>query len=270
MVLRSLLVNSFGALLLAGVAHAAIRAYPLDDRTVYTICLSPEAPTTCVFPGTLTALEGAQIAAKPEDSGAPVLLSYQPGADYFSMRAARAGATGALNVVFRAKVYVLRFTTDGEPDRSVTFLDQPLTGTPRPPITETDLKALLERARNHAHLAAQYPALASMVERATPGTVTAYRDFTATVEEVFRFDAEDTLVLRIRLDNANRTAISYDPTALGVRVGHEIYPAAAAEASGAIPPASATRVYVAITGSPRGGRANLSVRENFNVIVPRP
>ncbi len=260
-------MNAFGALLLAGFAHAAIRTYPLDERTVYTICLSPEAPTTCVFPGPLTALEGAQIAAKPEE-GAPVQLSYQTGADYFSLRAARAGATGALNVVFRAKVYVLRFTTAGEPDRAVTFLDQPLTGSPRPPVTEAELLALIERARDQVHLSAQYPALASTVDHTTPGTVTSYRDFTATVEEVFRFDAEDTLVLCIRLDNAGAAAIRYDPAALGVRVGHEVYPATWADASGAIPPGSTTRVYVAITGSSRGGRANLSVRESFNVLVP--
>lgn len=258
---------SLAAVLLAGFAQGAIRAYPLDERTVYTICLSPEAPTTCVFPGTLTALEGAQIAAKLEE-GAPLLLSYQPGADYFSMRAARTGATGALNVVFRAKVYVLRFTTDGEPDRAVTFLDQPLTGSARPPLTKDELLALIGRARNQAHLAAQYPALASMIERATPGTVTPYRDFTATVEEVSRFDAEDTLVLRIRLDNNITSAVRYDPAALGVQVGHEVYPAAWADASGAIPPKGTARVYVAITGAPGGGRANLSVRENFNVIVP--
>lgn len=256
------------ALLLTGVAHAAIRAYPLDEHTVYTVGVSPEVPTTCVFPGPLTALEGAQIGGKPEDS-APLVLSYQPGSEFFSLRATRAGAAGALNVVFRGKVYVLRFTTEAEPDRAITFLDQPLSGAPRPLLTADQLQALIRRAKNHPHLAAQYPALTVNVERAAPGTVTAYRDFTVTVEEIFRFEAEDTLVLRIRLDNPNRTAVTYDPAGLGVRVGREIFPAAAAEGSGAIPPSGAAEVYLAISGAPDGGRTNLSVREKFNVLVPR-
>ena len=61
---------------LASVAHAALRAYPLDERSVYAIRIGRDEPTTCVFPGPSTALEGAGVAVKADDTPA-VLLSYQ-------------------------------------------------------------------------------------------------------------------------------------------------------------------------------------------------
>ena len=265
--LRRVTLTALCALLAPTAWPAAIRAYPLDARSIYTIRLSREEPTTCVFPGALTALEGANVSAKPEDAPA-VLLSYRPGTEFFSLRALKDGAAGALNVVFRGRVYVLCFTTGGEPDRAVEFLDEPLAGADHRPLAAGALRTLLERAKQQARLTAQFPKIASTIERAEPGSVTLYRNFIVTVEEVFRFEAEDTLVLRLRFENSGDTEVRYEAQKLAVRVGSEVFPAALAEASGAIPPRGTTRGFVAVTGAPHGGRANLSVRENFSVIVP--
>ena len=257
--------------LCAGPAHAAVRSYPLDERTVYSVRIGREAPTTCVFPGAPTALEGAGVSTKVED-GAAVLLSHQPGADFFSVRALRADAAGALNVVFRGKVFVLSFTTGTEPDRVVRFLDEPLAGAspiPTPPSPD-QLQKLVARARQAARLASQFPALASAVERAAPNTVTRYPNFTVTLAEVFRFETEDTLVFRLHFTNDGDAPVHYDAAQLAVRAGAEIYPASWSDASGAIPPHGSSDTFVTITGAPAGGRANLSVHEQFSVLVPRP
>lgn len=250
-------------------AVAAVRAYPLDDRTIYTIHVATHAPTTCVFPEKLTALEGADIGQKPED-GAAVLLSYQPGARFFTVRASRDHATAALNVVLREKIYVLVFVSDTEPDRAVTFLDEPLTGAilRRQPPSSAEVAALVERARQHGRIALQFPALVSAVAHATPNSVTRYRDFEVTIEEVFRFEPEDVLVFRLALKNPGDAAVHYDPEKLAIRVGTELFPAVFSDASGAIPPRTETRTCIAIGGSPLGGRANLSVTEKFSVVVP--
>lgn len=96
-----------------------------------------------------------------------------------------------------------------------------------------------------------------------------YRDFRATVEEAFRFDPEDTLVLRVRFENTGESEVVYQPQRLAVRVGVNVYYASIADASGIVPPKATTVAYFAVTGTPRGGRANLSVRNVFSVIVPR-
>lgn len=256
---------------LAAAAHGAVRAYPLDERTVYSIRIGRDAPTTCVFPDAPTALEGAGVSTKTDD-GAAVLLSHQPGTDFFSVRALRDDAAGALNVVFHGKVFVLSFATGGEPDRVVRFLDVPLAGAssaPKPQPAE-QLQRLVAHARQWARLATQFPALASTVEHAEPGTTTRYPMFTVALAEVFRFEAEDTLVFRLRFSNEGDAPVHYDTTQLAVRAGTEIYPASFVDASGAIPPRGSTEAYFAVTGAPGGGRANLSVRERFTLIVPLP
>jgi hypothetical protein len=267
MALRSLLLTALAVLLLPAEGNASVRTYPLDARTVYTIRLGRDVPTTCVFPGPISALEGANVGLKPDEAPA-VLLSFQPGAAYFSLRAQKDGAGGAMNVIFRGQVFVLSLVCGPDADRSVTFLDEPMVGGERRPATPEVLRGLVKRARHETRLANLFPALASTIERTATRQVTAYRDFTVTIDEVFRFEAEDTLVLALRFENAGDQPARYDARNLAVRVGTEIFPAAFVDATGAIPPRATTRAYVAITGSHNGGRANLSTRETLSVIVP--
>jgi hypothetical protein len=89
------------------------------------------------------------------------------------------------------------------------------------------------------------------------------------VEEVFRFDPEDTLVFRLRFESTGEEEVVYQPQRLAVRIGANVYYASIADASGIVPPKATTMGYFAITGSPRGGRANLSINNRFGVIVPR-
>ena len=54
--------------LLFAASGEAIRTYPLDERIVYSIRVTREEPTTCLFPGALTALESANLSTKAEDA----------------------------------------------------------------------------------------------------------------------------------------------------------------------------------------------------------
>lgn len=257
------------ALLVAGVPAAEIRSFPLDDRSVYTVRLSTGEPTTCVFPGALKALVGANVSTKAEENPG-VLLSHEPGTEYFSLRALQEKATGALNIMYRGKVYALAFITQAEPDRAVVFLDQPVAGGTGPqPATET-LRALLERAKQHGRKVTPVPGMTPALASTEPGNPTHYRAFTATVESITRFEAEDALVFRVRLDNKLDVPVPYDSQGLAVRLGREFFPAALAEASGAIPPKGTSVVYLVIAGAPGGGRANLTAKELFSVVVPHP
>lgn len=252
------------ALLMLGVAPAQIRSYPLDERSVVTVRLSKDEPTTCVFPGPIRALVGANVSLKLEDDPG-VLLSHQVGTEYFSLRSMKDGAVGALNVLFRGRVYPLAFTTGPEPDRAVVFLDEPLAGGVKAKWTAEALRMFLERAKQHARLGSVREVRVA-VQRACPDNATYYRTFTATVREVFRFEAEDVLVFRVELANETARAIPYDPKGLAVRLGYEVFPAEYVEASGAIPAKAVVPVFLVVPGP--GGRANLPVSETYNVIVP--
>jgi len=274
MVIRSHSFLSGGlGLLLAAMALAApaVKQFPLDERVVYEIPISGEAPTTLMFPSALTAIEGANVSASPE-TPAPVLLAYTPGRTFFSVRALEPNARAAVNVVWKNKTYVLRFAASAEPYGSVTFYEDELAGrsaTLHRRVTPEVLLGVLDRAKSFSLVATQYPEAVQQIERATPGSVTYYRDFRVTVEEVFRFDPEDTVVFRLRFENTGESEVIYQPQRLAVRVGQNVYHAAIADASGILPPKATTAGYFAITGTPRGGRANLSVKNLFSVIVPR-
>lgn len=266
--LRRFVLILFQTVAAVHAAAAPTKSYPLDERSVYSVRLSREEPTTCVFPGALKAIVGANVSTRVEDNPA-VLLSHEAGTEYFSLRALKDNAAGALNLLLRGKVYALNFTTAAEADRVVMFLDEPLNGgTPRK-LSPEILRALIERARQQDRPAAHFSEMQVYTDRAQPGIVTAYRNFTATIESVTRFDAEDALVFRVRLENALAAAMPYDPSGLAIRLDREFFPAAFAEASGAIPVRGISYFYLVIAGGP-AGRANLSVREKFSVIVPCP
>ena len=248
-----------------------IKQFPLDERTVYEIPVSREVPTTIMFPSAITAIEGANVSASPE-TPAPLLLAYTPGRYFFSVRALDPTAKAAVNVVWKNKTYVLRFVTGPEPYGSVTFYEDELAGRSagiRRRVSPELLLGLLDRAKSFGLMQTQYPEAVQQIEHATPATVSYYRDFHVTVEEVFRFDPEDTLVFRLRFENAGDKEVIYQPQRLAVRVGQEIYYASISDASGIVPPKATTAGFFAITGTPRGGRANLSIKNAFSIIVSR-
>lgn len=262
-------------LLIGAAAFAAVSAigqvkrYPLDDRASYSVRISAEAPTTILFPDKIAALDGANLSAKPEE--APVQLSHQPGASYFSVRALRPDAKAAVNVLVRDQVFALEFLTGDAPDRTVTFYDAatPEMGAASGIPSRAGLcLSLLDRAKNHAALAGQYPVLAQQVERVSPATTTAAGSLMVTIEEVFRFPAEDTLVFRLRLENRGSVAVRFPPAQLGIQVGSRLYPIAITDADGEAAPATVEIAWLATTGEPDGRRANLTLGNAFTVVVP--
>lgn len=266
--LRRFVLTLICAVAALRVTAAPTKSYPLDERSVYTVRLSREEPTTCVFPGALKAIVGANVSTRIEDNPA-VLLSHETGTEYFSLRALKENATGALNILFRGRVYALGFTTTAEADRAVVFLDEPLNGGVARKLPAETLRALIERARQQDRREVISAGMQVFSDRAQSASVTAYRNFTATIESVTRFEVEDALVFRVRLENPLGTSVPYDPQGLAIRLDREFFPAVFVEASGAIPARGISFAYLVIAGGP-AGRANLSVREKFSAIVPRP
>jgi hypothetical protein len=254
----------------AGLVQASpIKRYPLDDRAVYTVAVGTDAPTTVLFPGALTALDGAGVSGQPEDAPS-VLISHQPGSPFFSVRALKSGATAAVNVVYLDRVYALTFTAGSEVDRTVTFYDpaSSLVAESKPRLSAERLISLLDRARNFALLADQYPGFVQRVERSSPKSMHRSGAIEVTVDEVWSFADEDALVLRLKLGNRTAQAIRYTPARLSVQVGDRRFPAAITDGTGQLPAGRAAIIYVAIVGNPDGSTAGLSLKNTFAVNVP--
>lgn len=260
----------FCTALSAASAATPVKSWPLDDRTAYAIRLGTDAPTTIAFPGSVSALEGANVSARAEDNPA-VLLSHQPGSSFFSLRALRPEATGAINVIHRGKIIALTFTTGTDPDRAITFREQgePATAKPKGGALPSRWLSLLDQARRHAVIAEQFPALAAHIERRTPGTVNESAGLSVTVEEVFRFAADDALVFRVRLENSATQAVRYTPARLAMRVAQTLFPVALTDADGVVNAHSASTVWLVVARSADDARPGLSLENTFSVEVPR-
>jgi hypothetical protein len=86
---------------------------------------------------------------------------------------------------------------------------------------------------------------------------------------VFRFNADDTLVFHVVLRNKSDKEIRYLPESFAIRVGNRLYYQSISDAPGVLPAHSAGIVYFAITGTPDGGRNELSLKNEFTVLVTR-
>lgn len=257
-----------------------IKEYALNPRTVYNIPIG-NTPTTISFPGPLTSIDGSNVGSNAKDKP-PVLLSYVAGRYFFSVRAMEPEARGALNVVYQDQTYAFNFYhhEDAVPYRTVRLVqsENPMEasglgvrGQAPKRTSPTVLVDLLDRAKSYPLIQRAYPGmLEEEVEYLAPeGLVTEYQDFSATVDEVFKFVNYDTLIFRVSFQNNSEEDIFYQPQMLAVRVGQNLYYPSIADASGIIPAQSDSAVYIAITGQPNGEPAHMSVRNAFQIIVSR-
>ena len=251
-------------------AEPVIRNYPLNPGIAYAVRIATDEPTTCVFPGALTSLEAAGISSKADDHP-PVLIAYEPGAAFFSVRALKPGARAAVNAMYQGCVFVLNFSAGSSPDRVITFTDEAVfRGVAyQRPGPET-LARLIAWAKRVPLIAEQHPALAQEIGHAAPNSVSIFKNFTVTTEDVYRFDPEDCLVFRLGFRSLSGAEEHYDPAGLAIRAGNTLYRAGFAEADGTIPAHGVAEAFLAIAGAPDRDRANLSVKNVFSVVAPRP
>ena len=143
---------------------------------------------------------------------------------------------------------------------------------PQPRVTPNRLLALLDKAKAYPLLKEYHADAVAQVEymnfRTNP-RVLDYKDYEVQLDEVFRFDPEDTLIFRILLRNKTDQPIQYRPDGFSLRVGDRTYPQSISDASGTIPPKGEAPAYFAVTGTPNGGRNDLSLKNDFTVILDR-
>lgn len=270
----NLTLNLLTALWLPGVAVAqptnAIQRLPLNPMAVTRIPVALDRLTTIRFPSPVSDLQAALVTAEPHPD-ALFLVAFQPGNAFFSVRALAPNTNTTLNVVWKSQTYVLELAESPAPWLSVIFdaPSEPATNAPPKVVTPARLLGLLDTAKAYGLLRQQHPSSVAGVEVVRPNSRRDYGDYTIRVEEVFRFDAEDTLVFRIGVSNKTQTLIRYVPDSLMVRAGQRVYFQSIAEATGILPAAAEVPVYFAITGNADGSRGALSPHNEFMVFFCR-
>jgi hypothetical protein len=252
----------------------SIREIELDEHTVYSIPVSNARVTTISFPGPISALDGANITV---DGKYPAYfqLSHKPGSYFFSVRSLAKDVVTNVNIRWNNKTYVLELQDSRAPWLSVIFHERPDGERNRAelrPVTPGVLLGLLDKAKAYPLLKEHHPEAVEQVDYANYSDkprVMDYRDFEVRIEEVFRFDPQDTLVFRIALRNKTGSEILYKPQGFSVRVGEHVYFQSISDASGIMPPNTDSPAYFAITGTPTGGRNDISLKNDFTVLISR-
>jgi hypothetical protein len=255
----------------ANAKDKAIQSFILDEQTVYVIPVATDRVTTISFPGAISAMDAAQASADPQKP-APFLISHSRGSSYFSVRAELRKALTNINVRWNNNSYVVELMETNEPMLSVTFVPAPDNSGAlnSEPATSSRLLALLDEAKAYPLLKAYHADVVAQV---------AYRNFdkeprivdctnyAVQINEAFRFDSEDTLIFRVGVTNKTDRELIYAPNGFFLRVGERTFPQSISDASGIVPPHADAPAYFAITGTPNGGRNDISIKNDFFVLL---
>lgn len=265
-------------LLVVASAHASadadkqVKDLELDEHVVYTIPVGGSRVTTISFPGPIAAIDAALVTTDGKHAGG-FQLAHTKGSYFFSVRNLVKDAVTNVNVRWNNKTYVLELQDSKTPLLSVIF--HTANGKARStggPLTPGRLLGLLDKAKAYPLLKANYPEVVEKVDYHPYGEkppVMDYGDFEVRLEEAFRFDPEDTLILRVNLRNKTDKEIAYDPQGFSLRVGERLFFQSISDASGIIPPKGGSPAYFAITGTASGGRNDVSLKNEFTVLVSR-
>jgi len=267
-----------GLLLLAAtVAFAAppeaIQRVTLDERVVITVPVSTNRVTTISFPGPIAAIDAVGVTADGKTPG-NFQLAHTKGSSFVSVRALARKAATNLNIRWNKRTYVFELIEGDAPVLALNLEDRPATEIVQhaPQVTPTRLLALLDKAKAFPLLKKQQPDAVAGAEARAFGDepqITDFNDFEIRIEEVFRFNPEDTLVFHVTLRNKSEREIRYLPESFCAHAGNRLYYQSVSDAPGLLPPHSASTVYFAITGTPDGGRNELSLKNEFSVLVSR-
>lgn len=256
------------------VVHAkdkAIQKLILDEQTVYFIPVATNRVTTISFPGSIAAMDAAQVTIDPQKP-APFLIAHARGSSFFSVRAEVRKALTNLNIRWNNKTYVLELVESDEPLLSVTFEPAPDTSSAMQlaSVTPSRLLALLDEAKAYPLLEAYHSDVVAKVDyrnyEREPRVVDC-TNYAVSIKEAFRFDPEDTLIFRVGVTNKTDHELIYAPNGFFLRVGERTYPQSISDANGIVPPHAEAPAYFAVTGTPNGGRNDISIKNDFFVIL---
>src|SRR5208283_3681571 len=253
----------------------AIQQVWLDDHVVVSVPVATNRVTTINFPSPIDAIDGAGFTVDGKTPGL-FQLAHTKSSAFLSVRALSPKAASNLNIRWNNQTYVFELSVSDKPMLSLNLEAPP---TPEeegfghaPEVSPPKLLALLDKAKAFPLLKAQQPESVADVGFTTydgKPLVSDFNDYEIQIEETFRFNAEDTLVFRAGITNKSDTPLIYQPDSFALRAGNRLYPQSISAADGSVPPKGRSIVYFAVTGTPDGGRNNLSLRNAFTVLVTR-
>lgn len=230
----------------------AIQRVMLDERVVVTVPVATNRVTTISFPGPIAAIDAVGVTTDGKTPG-QFQLAHTKGSSFLSVRALARKAATNLNIRWNKRTYVFALVESDAPVLALNLEDRTTTAEtvqPAPQVTPTRLLALLDKAKAFPLLKQQQPEAVAGTEARTFGDkpqITDFNDYEIRVQEVFRFNPEDTLVFHVTLRNKSEHEIRYLPESFCVRVGNRLYFQSISDAPGLLLQLGIGRVLSSLT-----------------------
>jgi hypothetical protein len=258
----------------------------LSPGAATRILLSPSLTTTLLLPGQPAGVFGLGLVNGQSNLGGSVQIDHPDGSNVLVLRALTDNAHVIATVLLDGALYVLALESSSTPDVALTLVkagsSQDSAAAPRAqPVTPEEIVAarpkydpeilisLLRRARDNQILAPIYHDLYQGYSRRdaqctseNPGV------YKTTVTTIHRFSKEDAVVLQGVCENLTDKPLVFDGRAVTVQVANEVHPSKLTDCLRPIPAHAKTLIDVVLQGDVDGGRANLSIENEFRIMLP--
>jgi hypothetical protein len=244
------------------------------------IALSPQLTTTLLFPAVPSGTFGLGL-VNNQSAGAngSVQIEHPDGSQIIVLHALNEPAAAMMTVLMDGQLYVFDLCSAPVADVAVTLVKD--TAAPRAvQVTPEEIKAarlkydpelfvgFLRRAHTAGLMRNLYPDLYQ-------GYNTRSCDYTSdsgvvkmTVTQIHRFSKEDAIVLEGTIENEMGHPIEFDGRAATVQVANETHPVKLLDCLRPVPGGATVPIDVVLQGDIDGGRANLSIDNEFRIILP--
>lgn len=269
-----LAVGAIANLTLAADSQPIQQAW-LDDHVAVSVPVATNRVTTISFPSPIEAIEGAGMTLDGKTPG-QFQLAHTRGSAFLSVRALSPNSSANLNIRWDDHTYVFELVESNAPVLSLNMEALP---TPEdsgiahvPDVSPLKLLSLLDKAKAFPLLKEQQPESVADVGFTTydgKPLISDFNDYQIQIEEAFRFNAEDTLAFLVAITNKTDLPLIYQPDSFTLRVGDRLYPQSISDADGTVPARNTRTAYFLVTGTPDGGRNNISLKNNFTVLINR-
>jgi hypothetical protein len=277
----------------------------LNEKGVTSIGISSGHVTTLLFPAPVSSIIGYGMTADPTSEEGWVQYAHPEGSGIVTLRILKPEMKIVyMTALIGEKLY--NFELDNAPQSaalSVTLKQEessnsngPVSGGPAPePVPTTlsaayvahqtevtpqevvnhrvvyhpeKLRSLLQLAKEAPLLQKTSPELYQGYEVMKANHVSDYGEVVVTVQEIHRFPNDDAVVLMGTIRNQGTHEVAWDPVAMTVGVGDRQFPTAFVDCAGKIGAGQTVNFGVIAQGDLDGGRAHLSVRNDFRVLLP--
>ena len=209
---------------------------PLQSGVPYEVGIGL-MPTTVMMPAPIEAFQSEGITTNDRVS-AHVFLDHTPGTRFFSVKALQPGVAD-LNVLCNGEFYSFRFFLSDTPTRTFTVLPAETYAqkSARPKLSAQRLYALLQDAKSFFVVQTAQPGYQREIQVAAPGSLQNAGSHRIILDQIFRFEKDDTLCFRLIFLNDTFSTLFYKTETCAVRIGSDVHRPSFADLSGEMPAA---------------------------------